>query len=69
MNEVIATPSTLTPSTVETKQEAAYVTLKVEGKDIKFKLDTGAQVNILPLSVFRSTQMNKYHKVRRTTQR
>ncbi len=36
----------------ESEQAFANIKLGKQGTDLKFKLDTGAQVNVIPLSVF-----------------
>lgn len=36
------------------KEEAWYTNLQMEGKTVKFKLDTGAQCNVLPLAEFKT---------------
>ena len=47
-------------------EKSLYKILLVEGNEIKFKVDTGSQANILPLSVF--TKMNiKQHRLEQST--
>ena len=42
-----------------------YTTLDIEEHSVKFKVDTGSQVNILPSSVYR--QLNVRHNLVNTT--
>jgi len=41
-------------SKTELKSDECYTTLNVENVPVKLKVDTGAQVNILPLHVYSS---------------
>ena len=47
--------------------DECYTTLDIEGHSVKFKVDTGSQVNILPSSVYR--QLNVRHKLAKPTTR
>ena len=45
--------------------DECYTTLDIVGHSVKFKVDTGSQVNILPSSVYR--QLNVRHKLEKPT--
>ena len=44
-----------------------FTTLDIEGHSVKFKVDTGSQVNILPSSAYQ--QFNVRHKLAKPTTR
>lgn len=44
----------------EIQEDACFTSFKIQGKTVKFKIDTGAQVNILPLSIFKKLSNISY---------
>ncbi|CAC5393321.1 unnamed protein product [Mytilus coruscus] len=46
----------------EIKENACFSSFKLEGKTVQFKIDTGAQVNILPLSIYKKLSNVKLSK-------
>lgn len=46
----------------EIKENACFTSFKLQGKTVQFKIDTGAQVNILPLSIYKKLSNVKLSK-------
>ncbi|CAC5421269.1 unnamed protein product [Mytilus coruscus] len=46
----------------EIKENACFSSFKLQGKTVQFKIDTGAQVNILPLSIYKKLSNLKLSK-------
>ncbi|CAC5423835.1 unnamed protein product [Mytilus coruscus] len=46
----------------EIKENACFSSFKLQGKTVQFKIDTGAQVNILPLSIYKKLSNVKLSK-------
>lgn len=46
----------------EIKENACFTSFKLQGKTVQFKIDTGAQVNILPLSIYKKVSNVKLSK-------
>ncbi|CAC5418952.1 unnamed protein product [Mytilus coruscus] len=47
---------------MEIKENACFSSFKLQGKTVQFKIDTGAQVNILPLSIYKKLSKVKLSK-------
>ena len=49
---------TVTKANTEISDKECYVTLTLHGTDVKFKIDTGSQVNIIPNHIFETMNID-----------